>query len=54
MVGQGPSRKNPNLCASCCEKLPPGGAEVNIAVVFADVRGSTKLVSTLSPRASRL
>jgi adenylate cyclase len=43
VVGQGPSRKNPNLCASCCEKLPPGGAEVDIAVVFADVRGSTGL-----------
>lgn len=43
MAGHGPSRKNPNLCAACCEELPPGGAEVDIAVLFADVRGSTSL-----------
>jgi adenylate cyclase len=47
LVGQGPSRKNPNMCASCCEKLPPGGAEVDIAVVFADVRGSTALAENM-------
>jgi adenylate cyclase len=43
IAGHGPSRKNPNLCAACCEELPPGGAEVDIAVLFADVRGSTAL-----------
>jgi adenylate cyclase len=37
------SRKNPNLCARCCDALPAGGAEVDIAVLFADVRGSTGL-----------
>jgi adenylate cyclase len=37
------SRKNPNVCARCCDALPPGGAEVDIAVLFADVRGSTAL-----------
>ncbi len=37
------SRKNPNLCTRCCDALPPGGAEVDIAVLFADVRGSTAL-----------
>ena len=37
------SRKNPNLCTRCCDALPPGGAEVDIAVLFADVRGSTTL-----------
>jgi adenylate cyclase len=36
-----PSRKNPNLCALCCDTLPVGGANVDIGVVFADVRGST-------------
>lgn len=35
------SRKNPELCARCCDALPPGGAEVDIAILFADVRGST-------------
>ncbi|OBK15483.1 adenylate/guanylate cyclase domain-containing protein [Mycobacterium sp. 1245852.3] len=37
------SRKNPNLCMRCCDALPQGGAEVDIAVLFADVRGSTAL-----------
>jgi adenylate cyclase len=37
------SRKNPNLCRRCCDALPRGGAEVDIAVLFADVRGSTAL-----------
>lgn len=42
-AGWKPSRKNPNLCTRCCDALPPGGAEVDIAVLFADVRGSTTL-----------
>lgn len=37
------SRKNPSLCSRCCDALPVGGAEVDIAVLFADVRGSTAL-----------
>jgi adenylate cyclase len=43
MAGHGPSRKNPTLCAACCENLPAGGAEVDISVLFADVRRSTAL-----------
>ena len=43
LAGYSPSRKNPNLCSRCCDALPPGGAEVDIAVLFADVRGSTAL-----------
>jgi adenylate cyclase len=43
IAGFKPSRKNPNLCARCCDRLPPGGLELDIAVVFADVRGSTAL-----------
>ena len=42
-AGFRPSRKNPNLCERCCDTLPRGGAEVDIAVLFADVRGSTAL-----------
>jgi adenylate cyclase len=49
LFGFTPSRKNPNLCVTCCERLPPGGAEVDIAVLFADVRGSTALGEKLSP-----
>lgn len=37
------SRKNPMLCSRCCDRMPAGGAEVDIAVLFADVRGSTEL-----------
>ena len=43
VAGFRPSRKNPNLCTRCCDSLPAGGAEVDIAVLFADIRGSTRL-----------
>ncbi len=43
VAGWAPSRKNPNLCGRCCDQMPPGGAEVDVAVLFADVRGSTAL-----------
>jgi adenylate cyclase len=42
-IGWAPSRKNPNVCARCCDQMPTGGAEVDVAVLFADVRGSTGL-----------
>ncbi len=45
-VGWGRSRKNPNVCARCCDQMPPGGAEVDVAVLFADVRGSTSLAES--------
>jgi adenylate cyclase len=51
LFGFSQSRKNPNLCARCCDALPPGGAEVDIAVLFADIRGSTELGERLGPRA---
>ena len=43
MAGFKPSRKTPNLCSRCCDSLPEGGAEVDVAVLFADVRGSVAL-----------
>jgi adenylate cyclase len=43
LAGYARSRKNPNVCSRCCDAMPPGGAEVDIAVLFADVRGSTAL-----------
>lgn len=49
--GYSRSRKNPTLCMRCCEMLPPGGAEVDIAVLFADVRGSTGLAERIDPSA---
>ena len=41
LMGRKPSRKNPNLCQYCFDHLPEGGLELDIGVVFADVRGST-------------
>ncbi len=49
LMGRRPSRKNPNLCQSCFDHLPSGGIELDIAVLFADVRGSTGLGEQRSP-----
>src|SRR3954471_20712162 len=48
LAGFTPSRKKPRLCARCCDGLPPGGAEVDVGVLFADVRGSTALGERIS------
>lgn len=48
MAGFRPSRKNPNFCSRCCDMLPAGGAEIHVAVLFADVRGSTGLAEGTS------
>jgi adenylate cyclase len=50
-IGRGPWRRNPHYCDKC-ELLftrCPGGAEVELAVVYADVRGSTKLAAQMRP-----
>ncbi len=46
----GPMRDNPLLCKACFGQLSksPGGAEIQISVVFADVRGSTGLAERTS------
>ena len=46
----GPMRDNPLLCKACFGQLSghPGGAEVDITVLFADVRGSTGLAERSS------
>jgi adenylate cyclase len=41
--GFGPSRKNPSLCNTCFERAPMGGVNMEIGVLFADVRGFTSL-----------
>lgn len=51
LMGFTRSRKNPNLCAKCCDSLPAGGLEVDIAVMFADVRASTARGEQLAPSA---
>jgi adenylate cyclase len=54
--GRKPSRKNPGLCQYCFDHLPPGGMELDIGVLFADVRNSTGLgeSSTATAFAERL
>jgi adenylate cyclase len=47
--GYGPSRKNPSLCNTCFEEAPMGGVEMEIGVLFADVRGFTSLAETMAP-----
>jgi adenylate cyclase len=42
-LGYWPSRKNPHYCATCIEFAPPGGTAMNVGVMFADVRGFTRL-----------
>ena len=46
VIGRKPSRKNPNLCQYCFDRLPPGGIEIDVGVLFADVRNSTALGET--------
>ena len=41
--GFSPSRKNPNFCKMCFEQAPVGCKEMEIGVLFADVRGYTAL-----------
>jgi adenylate cyclase len=47
-VGFGPSRKNPRLCDVCFEKAPMGGVEMDVGILFADVRGFTSLAERQS------
>lgn len=49
-MGKGPSRKNPRWCDLCFEEAPEGGITMTIGVLFADVRNSTALAETLSPK----
>jgi adenylate cyclase len=42
-MGFSPSRKNPQLCDRCFEMVPMGGHEMELGVLFADIRGFTTL-----------
>jgi adenylate cyclase len=48
-LGYRPSRKNPNLCATCIELAPPGGTTTEVGVLFADLRGFTAHSESISP-----
>ena len=48
----GPWERNPQLCKNCMKHLTKrgvGGAEVDISLMFADIRGSTGLGERLKP-----
>ena len=49
--GFAPSRKNPRLCSHCFEKAPMGGTEMNVGILFADIRGFTSLAERQTPDA---
>ncbi|MBI2776186.1 MAG: adenylate/guanylate cyclase domain-containing protein [Chloroflexi bacterium] len=50
LMWHGPVQDNPLLCKACFGHLAnfPGGAELEISIVFADVRGSTGLAERIS------
>jgi len=52
-AGFGSSGVNRRLCRACMKSLhkKPGGAEVEISLLFADVRGSTTLAERMSAQA---
>jgi adenylate cyclase len=56
LIGKRQSRLNPNFCNTCEQQLLKhrGGAEVEVSLLFADVRGSTALAEKMTPTEFRL
>jgi adenylate cyclase len=48
-TGYRASHTSPNVCNYCEDVLPLGGAEVDTAVLFADLRGSTGIGERMNP-----
>ena len=48
LIGRDQSKYNPRFCQPCEKFDHPGGAEVVLTMLFADVRGSTKLAEQMS------
>jgi adenylate cyclase len=48
LAGREQSRFNPRFCVACERFEHPGGAEVPLTMLFADVRGSTALAEQMS------
>jgi adenylate cyclase len=50
LIGHAPMPRNPLLCRACSSTLVkhPGGAQIEVSVLFADVRGSTHLAEDVS------
>jgi adenylate cyclase len=51
LIGKRPSDANPNWCTSCFDVMSKhhGGAEIDGAMLFADIRGSTALAEQMTP-----
>jgi adenylate cyclase len=51
VFGKRPAENNPNLCSACFTFVTTnhGGAEIEISLLFADIRGSTGLAETMAP-----
>jgi adenylate cyclase len=50
LIGRDQSKYNPRFCQPCEKFEHPGGAEVPLTMLFADVRGSTTLAEQMSAR----
>jgi adenylate cyclase len=52
LYGKRPSNLNPRLCNACEEfsQKHQGGAEIELSMLFVDVRGSTSLAERMKPR----
>jgi adenylate cyclase len=50
LLGKDQSKYNPRFCQPCEKFDHPGGAEVPLTMLFADVRDSTKLADQMSAR----
>jgi adenylate cyclase len=50
MIGRRPSGQNPNWCSPCFDHITEhhGGAEVELSLLFADIRGSTGMAERRS------
>lgn len=55
LFDRGPWDKNPSICGLCFKQIEKmrGGAEIELSLLFADVRGSTGLAETMGPGAFR-
>jgi len=53
ILGKGQAREDPRVCNSCVKQgqKHPGGAHVDLATVFADMRGSTPTAERIGDRA---
>lgn len=50
VIGKRPSTQNPTMCSSCFTFVSThhGGAEIEVTMLFADIRGSTTLAEEMS------